>query len=118
DPESFMIRKVLGIALVASPLLAQTGTTDPVLQRMWRLGMDSSHVWALSQVFFDSLGPRLSGTPEIKASTNWMLKTYKAWGIDAKAEQYGTWRSWQRGYSHIDLVRPRIRSLEATLLGY
>ncbi|HEX3868630.1 MAG TPA: M28 family peptidase, partial [Gemmatimonadaceae bacterium] len=44
-------------------------------------------------------------------------KHYKAWGIEASREKYGTWRGWHRGYSHIDLVKPRIRSLEATLLG-
>jgi hypothetical protein len=32
--------------------------------------------------------------------------------------QYGTWRSWRRGITHLDLVRPRVRSLEAMMLAW
>ncbi|MEP6492747.1 MAG: M20/M25/M40 family metallo-hydrolase [bacterium] len=110
------------LTALASPaartLAAQTSTTDPVLKHMWSLGMDSSHTWDLSQTLFDSIGPRLTGTPQGNQASDWVMKTYKSWGIDAKREQYGTWRGWRRGYSHIDLIRPRVRSLEATMLGF
>src|SRR5579884_4054888 len=96
---------------------AQTGVADPVLRRIWTLGMDSSHTWDLSQVLFDSIGPRLTGTPAGTSASDWVMKMYRSWGIDAHREQYGTWRGWRRGYSHIDLVAPRIRTLEATMLG-
>ena len=108
-------------ALMAAPCLtlaAQTGTTDPVLKRMWALGIDSSHTWDLAQTFFDSIGPRLTGTPQGTQASDWVIKTYKSWGIDARREQYGTWRGWRRGVSHIDLIKPRVRSLEAMTLGY
>src|SRR5947208_3666484 len=117
-----MIRRVSCIGLAAVALAtsahAQTGITDPVLKRMWALGMDSSRTWDLAQTFFDSIGPRLTGTPQGIQASDWVIKNYKAWGIDAKREQYGTWRGWKRGYSHIDLVKPRVRSLEAVTLGY
>ena len=92
-------------------------SSDPVLQRMWALGMDSSHTWDLAQTLFDSIGPRLSGTPQGIQASDWVIKTYKSWGIDARREKYGTWRGWRRGYSHVDLVGPRVRTLEATMLG-
>jgi hypothetical protein len=112
---------VLAVAMAAAPCLtaaAQTATTDPVLRRMWTLGMDSSHTWDLAQTFFDSIGPRLTGTPQGTQASDWVIKTYKSWGIDARREQYGTWRGWRRGVSHIDLIKPRVRSLEAMTLGY
>ena len=116
------IRSLASIALLAAmpcfTLAGQTSTTDPVLKRMWTLGMDSSHTWDLSQTFFDSIGPRLTGTPQGTQASDWVIKTYKSWGIDARREQYGTWRGWRRGVSHIDLIKPRIRSLEAMTLGY
>src|SRR5579862_5478365 len=105
------------ITLGTAPLAAQSGTTDPVLRRMWALGMDSSHTWDLSQTLFDSIGPRLSGTPQVKLASDWVQKMYREWGIEAKTERYGTWRGWTRGPSHIDLVSPRVRTLEATMLG-
>ena len=111
---------VLSAALVSLPTSSrgQGGvSTDPVLARMWTLGMDSSHTWDLSQTFFDSIGPRLSGTPQGLEASDWVMKMYRSWGIDTHREKYGTWRGWKRGYSHIDLVKPRVRTLEATILG-
>jgi carboxypeptidase Q len=46
------------------------------------------------------------------------VQTYASWGIEAKNERVGTWRGWRRGHSHIDLVTPRVRSLEGTMLAY
>jgi hypothetical protein len=93
-------------------------TDDPIIKRIWAIGMDSSHVKQLAQVLFDSIGPRLMGSPATKAAEEWLVKTYAGWGIPAKLEQYGTWRSWQRGVSHIDLLTPRVRTLEGQMVGY
>ncbi len=92
--------------------------SNPTLAAIWGEGMDRSRVAALAQVLLDSLGPRLTGTPQSKAASDWVVGTYRSWGIDARAEQYGTWRGWRRGITHLDLVAPRVRSLEATMLGY
>ena len=113
-------RTLIALAIFASAVSAnaQTGTTDPVLRRMWTLGMDSSHTWDLSQVLFDSIGPRLTGTPNGTNASDWVMRMYRSWGIDARREQYGTWRGWVRGPSHVDLVKPFTRSLEAVMEGY
>ena len=108
---------LVGLGAATAP--AQTfPTKDPVIERIWALGMDSSHTYQLSQVLFDSLGPRLMGAPNLKSAQDWLVKTYQSWGIEAKNEQYGTWRGWRRGHSHIDLMEPRVRSLEGTMVGY
>ena len=99
----------------AAPASAQS---DATVQRIWRLGMDSSHVQQLSQTLFDSIGPRLTGSPGIRSASDWVINQYRSWGIDAKREQYGTWRGWRRGTSHIDLVQPRVRSLAGTMLAW
>ncbi len=106
----------LGALLLAAPLAAQS--TDPVLGRIWSLGMDSSHTEQLAQTLFDSIGPRLTGTQGQKNGNDWLVKTYGAWGINARNEQSGTWRGWRRGTAHIDLVAPRVRTLEGTMLGF
>ena len=54
----------------------------------------------------------------ILAASDWAINQYKSWGIDAKRENYGTWRGWRRGTSHIDLVSPRVRSLDGTMLAW
>jgi carboxypeptidase Q len=107
------------IAMCSRSAAAQTfPTNDPTIKRIWSMGMDSSHTYQLAQTLFDSLGPRLMGAPNLKSAQDWLVKMYQSWGIDAKNEQYGTWRGWRRGASHIDLVQPRIRSLEGTMVGY
>ena len=93
-------------------------TPDPVIKHIWAMGMDSSRVRSFSQVLFDSLGPRLMGTPNTKAAQDWLVKTYTSFGVTAKNEQYGTWRGWVRGHSHIDLIAPRQRTLEGQMVGY
>jgi carboxypeptidase Q len=102
--------------LLAANLAAQTG--DPVADRIFRLGMDSSRLQSLAQTLFDSVGPRLTGSPGMRNASDWVIKSYTSWGIAARREQYGTWRGWRRGASHIDLVQPRVRSLEGTMLAW
>ncbi len=102
-----------------TPLAAQSfPTSDPVLRQIYAVGMDSTHLFAEAHALFDSLGPRLMGTPNIKRAQDWLVSLYKTWGVDAKEEQYGTWRGWDRGPSHIDLVAPRLRTLQGQMVGY
>ncbi|HEY9518266.1 MAG TPA: hypothetical protein VIQ98_03370, partial [Gemmatimonadales bacterium] len=113
-PRSFVI--ACSALLSGAHLAAQTG--DPVAERIFRLGMDSSRVQSLAQTFLDSVGPRLTGSPGMRSASDWVIKTYGSWGIEARREEYGTWRGWRRGTSHIDLVQPRVRSLEGTMLAW
>jgi hypothetical protein len=101
------------------PLAAQSfATDDPVLRRIWEEGMERSQVEALAQTLLDSIGPRLTGSPGLRAAQEWAVATYRRWGIEARNEQYGTWRGWRRGITHIDLLRPRVRTLEGTMLAW
>jgi len=104
--------------VAASPSAASAQdnpTGDPVVQRIYEEGMHRSQAAKFAQVLMDSIGPRLTGSPANRAANDWLLRTYKSWGIDAKNEQYGTWRDWTRGPSQLTLVAPRTRVLEATM---
>lgn len=113
---------VTTLLLAAAPqgrLVAQAFPTDnAVLRRLWTLGMDSSRTEPLAQALLDSVGPRLSGTAGQKSGNDWLVRTYRGWGIEARNEQSGTWRGWRRGHSHVDLIAPRVRTLEGTMLGF
>lgn len=118
---SHVLLTAIALSLVAIPRAAPAQTfqsNDPIIKRIWAIGMDSSQTGELAGQLFDSLGPRLTGTPDLKRANDWLVHTYTTWGIPARNEQYGTWRGWRRGYSHIDLIAPRVRSLEGTMLGY
>ena len=85
---------------------------DPVIRAIWEEGVERSQVYELGQVMMDSIGPRLTGSPAMAGANYWALAKYAEWGIEAYKEQYGTWRGWERGISHIDLIAPRVRTLE------
>jgi len=80
--------------------------------------MDSSRLPLFAHELLDVIGPRLVGSPSMIKANNWLVSKYQSWGIDAKNEKYGEWRSWDRGISHIDLLQPRVRSLEGMMLSW
>src|SRR5678815_4740044 len=117
------MRKTTSIAtallLSAAAAGAQTYTTgDQIIRQIWAEGMNSSQAYKLAQVLSDSIGPRLTGSPGIKRGNDWLVATYKSWGVDARNEQYGKWKGWRRGPTHIDLMTPRVRTLEGTILAW
>ena len=103
----------------ASQASAQTfPTDDPILKAIWHEGMENSQAYQLAQVLSDSIGPRLSGSPQHRAANEWAVSKFQSWGVDARNEQYGTWRNWRRGITHVDMVQPWVRSLEAMALSW
>lgn len=54
----------------------------------------------------------------MNSGRSWLLATYEAWGIPARNERYGSWKGWRRGISHLDMLSPRVRSLEGMLLAW
>ena len=91
---------------------------DPVIRRIWAEEMDSTRLPALAHQLFDVIGPRLVGSPGMMKAHEWAVETYGSWGISASNQQFGTWRGWERGVSHIDLLAPRVRTLEGTMLAF
>jgi hypothetical protein len=112
-----------GLALAtlaaAAPARAQTwSTNDPVLKQMWELGMNQSQAPRMAQALLDSIGPRLVASPGLDRAHDWAQKTLTSFGVQARNEQYGTWRGWERGITHIDLIKPRVRTLEGTMMAW
>ncbi len=123
---SRLLHTVVLATLLATPAMAQPfggggnafPVNDPVIRQMWSEGMDRSQAMSLIQVLTDSIGPRLTGSPGMKSANDWLVAMYAQWGVTARNEQYGTWMNWRRGTSHIDLMAPRVRSLEGTMLAW
>ncbi|HEY5545769.1 MAG TPA: peptidase M28, partial [Gemmatimonadaceae bacterium] len=109
---------LLGGLMTAPAAAQQYASPDPIIRAIWNEGMDNSQLPRLAQALLDSVGPRLTGTPGIRAGNDWLVKMYGSWGIPARNERYGTWPEWVRGTSHIDLLTPRVRSLEGGLLAW
>jgi hypothetical protein len=108
----------LAVAAPAS-LKAQTlATDDPVLRQIWDLAINDSRIEAMAQKLLDSIGPRLTASPQMERAQEWAVTMLSGWGYDAGLEEYGTWEGWDRGVSHVDLMAPRVRSLEGRILAF
>lgn len=79
---------------------------------------ENSQLERLAYQLLDSIGPRLVGTPAMQKAADWAIKTFNSWGITARTEKWGEWRSWERGSIQADLIEPRIHTLEAKQLAW
>ncbi len=107
---------VLGMIFCSSISMAQS--SKPVIDAIMKEETSNSQLEKLAHELFDGIGPRLIGTPQMKKANDWAVEKYKSWGIDAHNEKWGEWRGWERGISHIDMVSPRVHSLEGTQLAW
>lgn len=105
-------------AIPTSLSAQQFPVDDPVIKAIWEEGMVNSQAYALSQILADSIGPRLPGSPAYEAGANWVIKKFNEWGIEGRKDEYGTWPAWERGVTHIDLLEPRVRSLDGMMLAW
>ncbi|MDB5114874.1 MAG: Peptidase family [Mucilaginibacter sp.] len=103
--------------MLSSIAFAQT-TNKSVIDAMMQEENSNSQVQQLAHELFDGIGPRLVGTPQMKKANDWAVEKYKSWNIPAHNEKWGEWRGWERGISHIDMVSPRVKSLEGTQLAW
>ena len=93
-------------------------TQEEIIAALEKEGTENSQLEELAYELMDLNGPRLVGTPEMKSAHDWAVNTYKKWGIEAENQQWGTWKGWQRGITHVDMVAPRVASLRATQLAW
>ncbi len=105
-----------GMLFISTATMAQKDKA--VIDAMVNEEMTNSPLEKLAHELFDGIGPRLVGTPQMKMANDWAVAKYKSWGISARNEQWGVWRGWERGVSHIDMISPRVKSLEGTQLAW
>lgn len=117
-PKSLLVL-TLFLLISPPPARCQTfATNDSVLQKIWNEAMNNSHLEKLAHELMDVVGPRLVGTPQMQKAHDWAVGKYASWNIMARNEQWGKWRGWERGITHIDLLSPRVRTLEGTMLAW
>ena len=106
------------LALVLCNTNGIAQTKDKVIEQIVKEETANSQLEKLAHELFDGIGPRLVGTPQMDAANKWAVDKYTSWGIPARNEKWGEWRGWERGVSHIDMVYPRVKSLEGTQLAW
>ena len=108
----------LCVMLFFSVTLFVAQEKDPVIRAMISEANDNSQLKNLGHELMDVIGPRLVGTPQMKNAHDWAVAKFNTWGITAKNEQWGEWRGWERGITHIDMIHPRVQSLRGMQLAW
>lgn len=106
------------ILTVFVPFYSFAQIKDPIADAIVKEASENSMLQPLAHELLDGIGPRLVGTPQMKKANDWAVAKYQSWGILAKNEQWGQWRGWERGITHIDMISPRVRTLEGTQLAW
>jgi carboxypeptidase Q len=91
---------------------------NPIVDAIIREATNQSQLEKLGHELMDGIGPRLVGSPQMEQAGDWAKAKYKSWGINARTEKWGEWRGWERGITHIDMISPRVKSLEGMQLAW
>ena len=119
-----LINKLTYTAILSSTLIAQAqvapsqqklNTTIESLQKEIK---ENSQLEKIAHELLDGIGPRLVGSPQMEQASEWAIKTFNDWGINARREDYGTWKAWERGTTHVDMTYPRTKTIEAMQLAW
>jgi carboxypeptidase Q len=105
---------------VTTVAAAAPGTNEEqaMLSRIAERGRDQSQIREDAHQLMDVIGPRLTASPADLAAHDWMLQTYRRMGLESWNAAYGTLPGWRRGTTHVDLIYPRVRTLEAMALAW
>ena len=98
--------------------IAAAQDTAEIVNQIVHEATENSHLEELGHHLLDIIGPRLVGTPQMQHAHDWAVEKFQSWGIEARNEQYGEWRGWERGVTHVDLLDPRVVTLEAMQLAW
>lgn len=108
----------MNLLLITFVFLGNILMAQNVVEKIVQEENSNSQLQTLAHELFDGIGPRLIGTPQMKKAHDWAVEKYTNWGITARNEQWGEWKGWERGITHIDMLSPRVKSLEGTQLSW
>src|SRR5258708_19024248 len=105
---------LLTTTLLATFLLAE----EPDLTMETRIRQEAfrnSKVMETAQTLFDSIVPRLTGSPNMKKANEWTRKRLEEWGLaNAHLESWGPFgRGWSYQSCSVRLVSPDVAQLES-----
>ncbi|MEY3873756.1 MAG: hypothetical protein RL363_477 [Bacteroidota bacterium] len=109
-----MTKLLVIVSFFSVNILSAQTVTEKIVQE----ASNNSQLQTMAHELLDKIGPRLVGTPQMKKANDWAIEKYTNWGITARNEQWGEWKGWERGITHIDMLSPRVKSLEGTQLSW
>jgi hypothetical protein len=92
------------MALVAA---AQEPVHHEVINQIRYEGFHNSRVMEIARELAEGLGPRLTGSPQLKQANEWARDELASWGLDgARLESFEFGRGWSFTEASVHMVRP------------
>jgi carboxypeptidase Q len=102
-------------ALSAAPLPAEERVDLETITRIREEGFRNSSVMQLASELMDGIGPRLTGSPNLKRANEWARQKLASWGLsNARLESWGPFgRGWEYEQSAVRMLSPDVAELLA-----
>jgi len=98
---------VTTLLCLASPFVL-AGDDENMANKIRAEGFYNSQVMHTLSGLTDDIGPRLSGSPQMKKANEWTLKKLKGWGLEnGYLDPFEFGRGWAHNSASIHLVSPR-----------
>jgi hypothetical protein len=120
EPRLFVVGFVVLFLVVLSAGGQTTARSEPVdLEAIGQIrdeGLQRSQVMQIAGHLTDGFGPRLTGSPNIKAAADWTMSKMKEWQLaNVKLEPWGPFgRGWTNDYLHVGMIAPYRMTLIAS----
>jgi carboxypeptidase Q len=110
--------QIFMILFLCTSAITVAQNQDQIVDEIVIEATENSQLEELGHYLMDVIGPRLVGTPQMQHAHDWAVELFESWGISARNEQFGEWRGWERGITHVDMISPRVVTLEAMQLAW
>jgi hypothetical protein len=102
--------------MAATVSLPNTETVNwEVMSQIRNEGFHNSKVMEIEGQLTDVIGPRLTGSPNMKRANEWTRDQFTQWGlVNAHLESFPFGRGWTNSYTEVRMVAPQ----ESPLLAY
>ncbi|MEO8348960.1 MAG: M20/M25/M40 family metallo-hydrolase [Acidobacteriota bacterium] len=100
--------------LLAPPLPAEERVDLDMVTRIRQEGFRNSKVMDTASALTDRIGPRLTGSPQMKKSNEWTRDKLAEWGlVNAHLESYPFGRGWSYESASVRMISPDAAALSA-----
>lgn len=94
-------------SFVGAVALAQEPVDPEIVNRIREEGLHHSQVMQLAQALTEQIGPRLTGSPQMKRANDWTRDKLAEWGlVNSHLESYPHGRGWSFTRASVAMVAP------------
>ena len=125
-----LLTAILSVAVFSGLISAQTSPRTPEQQQSYRKAMETADQQIADEVKAHSelmknleylttqIGPRLTGSPQMQQASDWTLKRFQDYGVEAHLETAEIAHGWTRGVETAEITSPIQRRIGIHAYGW